>query len=68
LGADRIKNIVKSVSIFSGWDEAKLKEVNLHESIDSTLMILQHRLKEQPHHCAIQIIKDYQDLPLFDYS
>ncbi|MEG4343566.1 ATP-binding protein [Microcoleus sp. A003_D6] len=65
-GAERIREIVKSLRTFSRLDEADMKEVNIHEGIDSTLMILQHRLKEQPKRPAIQVIKEYGDLPLLE--
>jgi hypothetical protein len=63
IGAERIREIVKSLRTFSRLDEADMKKVNIHEGIDSTLMILQHRLKEQPKRAPIQIIKEYGDLP-----
>ncbi len=63
IGAERIKDIVKSLRTFSRLDEADMKKVNVHEGIDSTLMILQHRLKEQPNRPGIQVIKEYGDLP-----
>lgn len=63
VGAERIKDIVKSLRNFSRLDEADMKEVNIHEGIDSTLMILQHRLKEQPNRVAIRVIKEYGYLP-----
>ena len=63
LGAERIKEIVKSLRNFSRLDEAEMKTVNIHEGIDSSLMILQHRLKEQRNRPQIQTIKEYGDLP-----
>ena len=63
IGAERIKDIVKSLRTFSRLDEADMKKVNIHEGIDSTLMILQHRLKEEPKRPPIQVIKEYGDLP-----
>lgn len=62
-GADRILGIVKSLRIFSRIDEAELKSVDIHEGIDSTLMILQCRLKPKPGLCSIQVIKEYGNLP-----
>ena len=44
-------------------DESDLKLVDIHEGIDSTLLILQHRLKPKAEHSAIQVIKDYGNLP-----
>jgi len=63
IGADRIRDIVKSLRIFSRLDESDLKEVELHENIDSTLMILQSRLKEKPNRPAIELVKQYGKLP-----
>lgn len=59
MGTNRIKEIVLSLRNFSRLDEAELKEANLHEGIDSTLLILNHRLKN-----GIKISKEYGDLPL----
>lgn len=66
LGAERIREIVKSLRTFSRLDEAQMKEVELHEGIDSTLMILQHRLKQQPQRSEIKVIKEYGNLPLVE--
>lgn len=63
VGAERIKAIVKSLRTFSRLDEAEVKEVNIHESIDSTLMILQTRLKPGLNQAEIQVIKEYGELP-----
>ncbi len=60
-GADRISQIVKSLRTFSRLDEAEMKSVDIHSGIDSTLMILQGRFKNQPF--PIQVIKDYGILP-----
>jgi signal transduction histidine kinase len=64
LGTDRIQSIVLSLRNFSRLDEAELKEVDIHEGIDSTLMILQHRLKATNKNSEISIIKKYGCLPL----
>jgi signal transduction histidine kinase len=66
VGADRIRQIVASLRTFSRMDEAQRKPVNIHDGIDSTLMILQHRLKAKPEHPGIEIIKDYGKLPLVE--
>jgi two-component system, NtrC family, sensor kinase len=63
MGTDRIRQIVLSLRNFSRMDEAEFKAVNLHEGIDSTLLILQHRLNARPGSEAIQVIRDYGDLP-----
>ncbi|MEG4282990.1 ATP-binding protein [Microcoleus sp. A006_D1] len=64
MGTDRIRNIVLSLRNFSRTDEVDLKPVNIHEGIDSTLMILQHRLKASSERPEIQVIKNYGSLPL----
>ena len=66
VGADRIQKIVASLRNFSRMDEAEMKEVNIHDGIDSTLMILQHRLKAKPDFPSIEVIKDYGDLPIVE--
>ncbi|MEH2028369.1 MAG: AAA family ATPase [Nostoc sp.] len=66
VGADRIRQIVLSLRNFSRLDEAEMKPVNIHEGIDSTLLILQHRLKTESVNSKIQIIKNYASLPLVD--
>ncbi|MBD2002356.1 MULTISPECIES: sensor histidine kinase [Cyanophyceae] len=63
-GATRIKEIVASMRNFSRLDEAEIKEADLHSGIESTLMILQNRLKEQPNRPAIEVIKEFDKLPL----
>jgi signal transduction histidine kinase len=66
VGAERIRDIVASLRTFSRLDEAKMKYVNIHEGLDSTLLILQHRLREKPGHPKIQVIKKYATLPLIE--
>ena len=63
VGAERIRDIVKSLRTFSRLDEADFKEVNLHENLDSTLLILQNRLNGRGGTPEIDVIKDYGDLP-----
>lgn len=62
-GAERILGIVKSLRIFSRHDEAEMKLADVHEGIDSTLMILQSRLNAKPGLANIQVIKEYGNLP-----
>ncbi len=62
-GAERIRQIVLSLRNFSRLDEAERKRVNLHEGIDSTLTILQHRLNGNDRRPPIQLVKEYGDLP-----
>ncbi|MBW4650777.1 MAG: PAS domain-containing sensor histidine kinase [Kastovskya adunca ATA6-11-RM4] len=66
IGANRIREIVTSLRNFSRLDEAEKKAVDIHDGIDSTLMILQSRLKAQPDHAQIQVIKSYGTLPLVE--
>jgi two-component system, NtrC family, sensor kinase len=66
VGAERIGQIVASLRTFSRLDEAQLKAVDIHQGIDSTLMILEHRFKTKANHPEIQVIKDYGNLPLID--
>ncbi|MBW4520798.1 MAG: GAF domain-containing sensor histidine kinase [Scytolyngbya sp. HA4215-MV1] len=65
-GAERIQAIVQSLRIFARLDEAEFKTANLHEGLDSTLMILHNRLKAKPDQPEIQIIKEYGELPAID--
>ena len=64
LGAERIRGISTSLRTFSRSDTETKIPANLHEGLDSTLMILQHRLKSSDHRPAISILKSYGELPL----
>ncbi len=66
MGTERIRQIVLSLRNFSRLDEAELKAVDIHEGIDNTIMLFQHRLKAKPGKVPIQIIRDYGNLPLID--
>ncbi len=66
VGTDRIREIVLSLRNFSRLDESECKAVDIHEGIDSTLMILQHRLKATAKRPEIQILKQYAQLPLVE--
>ncbi|MEG4212118.1 response regulator [Microcoleus sp. S13_B4] len=63
MGSDRIRQLVLSLRNFSRLDEADCKPVDIHAGIDSTLLILQHRLKARPDFPAIEVIKNYGQLP-----
>jgi signal transduction histidine kinase len=63
IGTERIREIVQSLRVFSRHDEAEVKEVNIHDGIDSTLLILNSRLKGMYNLPAIEIIKEYGELP-----
>ena len=61
IGSERIREIVLSLRNFSRLDEADMKEVDIHEGIENTLLILNHRLK-----LGIEVIKNYGKLPLLE--
>lgn len=63
-GSQRVSQIVKSLRSFSRLDEAKFKEVDIHEGLDATLMILQSRLNPENSPLKIEVIKQYCKLPL----
>ncbi|MDB9493200.1 ATP-binding protein [Spirulina major CS-329] len=63
VGAERIRGIVTSLRSFSRLDESEIKAVNLHDGLDSTMMILNNRLKSKNHRPDIKVIKNYGDLP-----
>lgn len=64
--SDRIRQIVLSLRNFSRINESEFKQVNIHQAIDSTLLILQHRLQARLEHPEIKVIRDYGDLPLVE--
>ncbi|MEA5471027.1 AAA family ATPase [Spirulina sp. 06S082] len=62
-GAQRIKTIVKGLRLFSRLDEAEYKTIDIHENIESTIMLLQHRLRHTKEFPSIQMLKKYGELP-----
>jgi signal transduction histidine kinase len=62
-GGDRIRSISKSLRAFSRADAEVKHSFNVHEGIDSTVLILRHRLKANAEHPEIQVIKNYGSLP-----
>ncbi|GAB4175557.1 MAG: hypothetical protein Fur006_06070 [Coleofasciculaceae cyanobacterium] len=60
---NRLVHISNSLRTFSRGDTDSKISVNIHEGIDSTLMILQHRLKGNNNHPEIKVIKEYGDIP-----
>ncbi len=62
VGAERIKKIILSLRNFSRLGEAEIKDVDIHDGLDSTLMILQNKLKAESNRPEIQIIKEYSKL------
>ncbi len=63
VGAERIREIVRSLRNFSRLDEAEMKAVNIHEGLDNTLLILQNRCKANASHPGITVMRDYGKLP-----
>ncbi|NEO83123.1 MAG: HAMP domain-containing protein [Spirulina sp. SIO3F2] len=63
LGTTRIQDIVLSMRNFSRLDESDFKIADIHEGLDNTIMILQHRLKATSQHPEIRICKDYDSIP-----
>lgn len=66
LGTDRLREIMLLLRNFSRTDQAEVQPVDLHQGLDSTLMILQHRLKQQSKRPAIKVVKEYSNIPLVE--
>ncbi|MEG4217048.1 PAS domain S-box protein [Microcoleus sp. Pol14C6] len=66
VGTERIRQIVLSLRNFSRLDESAMKPVDIHAGIESTLLILQHRLKSRDSRPEIEVIKDFGKLPLVE--
>ncbi|MBN3959324.1 response regulator [Nostoc sp. NMS8] len=63
LGSERIQNLSNSLRNFCRSDSDKKISADLHQGLDSTLMILQHRLKANGDRPQIEVIKNYGVLP-----
>ncbi|BBD62820.1 serine/threonine protein kinase with two-component sensor domain (plasmid) [Nostoc sp. HK-01] len=63
IACDRLKNISTSFRTFSRADKDYKVPFNLHEGIDSTILILKHRLKANEQRPAIEVMTEYGDLP-----
>jgi PAS domain S-box-containing protein len=66
VGATRIRQVVLSLQNFLRAEQAKMKPVDIHEGIDSTLLLLQHRLKATAETPEIKVCKEYGILPLVE--
>ncbi|GAA6622051.1 response regulator [Scytonema sp. NUACC26] len=64
VGSERLRLLSTSLCNFSRADNTNKLDVNIHEGIESTLMILRHRLKGNEKRPAIEVIREYGDLPL----
>jgi signal transduction histidine kinase len=63
-GAERIQSIILALRIFSRLDESDIKPTNLHEGLDSTLLLLKHRLHQPEKSLDINVVKTYGKIPL----
>ncbi len=63
MAGDRIKNISNSLRTFSRADRDYKQPFNLHEGIDSTILILKHRLKANEQRPAIEVFTEYGNIP-----
>ncbi|MGK7891711.1 MAG: ATP-binding protein [Leptolyngbyaceae cyanobacterium] len=63
VGSTRIRDIVKSLRTFSRLDEADYKLADIHQGLESTLMILQHRLQPKPNHPGVKVVRQYDLIP-----
>ncbi|MBD1891732.1 response regulator [Coleofasciculus sp. FACHB-SPT9] len=63
-GVERICTMLLALRIFSRLNESDIKAVDIHEGLNSTLLLLQHRLRGEGKRPEIQVIKKYEDLPL----
>ncbi|MEG3898090.1 MULTISPECIES: AAA family ATPase [unclassified Microcoleus] len=63
-GVDRIRNISTSLRTFSRADSDRPVSFNIHDGLESTLLILKHRLKASEFRPAIEVVKEYGNLPL----
>jgi signal transduction histidine kinase len=66
VGAERLRQIVLSLRNFSRHDEAEIKPIDIHQGIDSTLLILQSQLKATGKYRAIEVVKEYGNLPMVE--
>ncbi|MBD2388374.1 hybrid sensor histidine kinase/response regulator [Cylindrospermum sp. FACHB-282] len=64
-GAERIRSVVLALHIFSRLDESGIKPINVHENIESVLMLLHHQLVLKAGSLNISIFKEYEDMPIF---
>lgn len=62
-GSERIRDVVRSLRHFTRLDESQMKSVDIHEGLDSTILILQNRLQAKAGRPGITLIKEYGVLP-----
>jgi signal transduction histidine kinase len=61
-GAERIRDIVQNLRVFSRLDEAEFKKTDIHEGIDSTIRLLSRYFSTD----NIALVRNYGELPLID--
>uniref|UniRef100_A0A7C3VGZ3 histidine kinase n=1 Tax=Planktothricoides sp. SpSt-374 TaxID=2282167 RepID=A0A7C3VGZ3_9CYAN len=66
VGAENLRELVLSLKDFSRMDSGAMKPVAIHEGLDNILLILQHRLKGKGGMGAIEVVKEYGELPLVE--
>ncbi|NES22221.1 MAG: response regulator [Symploca sp. SIO3E6] len=66
VGTERLSNISLALRNFSRSDVAEKMPVDIHAGLDSTLLMLKHRLQSKNKSAAIEVIRDYGDLPLVE--
>ncbi|MEL7038580.1 MAG: PAS domain-containing protein [Cyanobacteria bacterium J06592_8] len=62
-GAERIRDVVRGLRLFTHVNEAQIKTVDLHEGLDSALMIIQNRLQAKAGRSSIELVREYDKLP-----
>ena len=65
-GTDRINSVVLALRAFIRLDESGIKAVNIHDCIDSTLVMLKYRLEQIAERPEIEILKDYSVIPMLN--
>ena len=63
VGSDRVCSIIAALRSFSRLGEAEIKAIDIHDGLESTILLLGHRLTDKPNMPAVQIIRDYAALP-----
>ena len=66
VGSNRVRDIVLSLRNFSRLDEAEVKPVDIHEGLENTLVLLNHRLASGATESRIRIVRDYVQLPMVE--
>jgi two-component system, NtrC family, sensor kinase len=65
-GTERIRKIVESLRTFARLDEADCKLIDLHESLESTIVVVQNRFQANEHRAAIKLVCDFAPMPAIE--